>query len=178
MDRVCERRRPDRERSSVMRALIVYYSRTGNTRKVAQELAAMLGANLAEVRCDRYLPGFLRRLLATYHSIKGKLPDIECPSTVEEHYDLVLIGGPLWVGRPALPIRAFLAMRKWPFARTALFPTHIGSPPDRAFAEMEALLAAPATAKLALRASDIRGDRLAAALRPFVAQLAEKKAAA
>jgi hypothetical protein len=43
---------------------------------------------------------------------------------------------------------------------------------------MDALLGAPPATKLALRAKDIRGDRLAAALRPFVAQLAERKAAA
>jgi hypothetical protein len=56
--------------------------------------------------------------------------------------------------------------------------TCAGRPPDRAFAEMDALLGAPPATKLALRAKDIRGDRLAAALRPFVAQLAERKAAA
>ncbi len=161
-----------------MRSLIVYYSRTGNTRKVAQELAGMLGADLAEVRCDRYQAGFFGYLRAAYGSAKGRLPPIEFPSAVEQPYDLILVGGPIWVGRPALPIRAFLAMRKWPFARTALFLTHIGSPPDRALAEMEALLAAPAEAKLALRAGDTKGDRLPAALRPFVAQLVEKMGAA
>jgi flavodoxin len=35
-----------------MRILMVYYSRTGNTTKVSQELAAM-GADLAEVALER-----------------------------------------------------------------------------------------------------------------------------
>jgi hypothetical protein len=110
-----------------MRMLIVYYSRTGNTRKVLQELAAMLGADLAEVHRDRYPPAiFWQPATASRESC----PTSNFPSRGEQHCDLVLVGGPLWVGRPALPIRAFLAMRKWPFARTALFLTHTSSPPS------------------------------------------------
>lgn len=161
-----------------MRTLIVYYSRTGSTRKVARALAGMLGADLAEVRCDLYRPGFLGYVRAAYGSIRGELPAIEVPPAVGQPYDLVLIGAPMWVGRPAAPIRTLLAIRKWRLARSALFLTHIGSPPDRALAEMETHLPAPAVAKLAVRAADIQGDRLAAVLRPFIAQLAEKKNAA
>jgi hypothetical protein len=161
-----------------MRSLIVYYSRTGSTRKVAQALAGMLGADLAEVSCDRYAPGFFGYLRAGYGSIKERLPAIEVPPVVEQPYDLVLIGAPMWVGRPAPPIRAILTMRKWPLARSALFLTHIGSPPDRALAEMERYLGAPAEARLAVRAADIQGDRLGDVLRPFAAQLMENKGAA
>jgi hypothetical protein len=75
---------------------------------------------ISRVRCDRYRAGFFR--LATYDSLKGKLPAIEFPSTVEQHHDLVLVGGPLSVGRPALPIRAFLAMRKSPVRQNGSVP--------------------------------------------------------
>jgi hypothetical protein len=151
-----------------MRMLIVYYSRTGNTRKVSQELAAMLGADLAEVRCDLYPPGFFRHLLATYDSLKKKLPDIEFPSPT---------------GRAALrPRPGRWAALGWPpGASDRRVPGHAqvavrqnGSVPhphqftaQRASAKMEVLLAASAGGKLALRAKDIRGDRRAAALRPF-----------
>jgi hypothetical protein len=112
----------------------------------------MLVADLAEVHRDRYPPAiFWQPATASRESC----PTSNFPSRGEQHCNLVLVGGPLWVGRPALPIRAFLAMRKWPFARTALFLTHIGSPRHRALAEIEALLAALAAGNLALRAKDI-----------------------
>jgi menaquinone-dependent protoporphyrinogen IX oxidase len=154
-----------------MRTLIVYYSRTGLTRKVAVALAGLLGADLAEIRCDQYGPGILRYIRAAYDSVRGKLPSIELPPAVRQPYDLVIIGTPMWTGHPALPIRAFLAGGTKLPSRVALFVTRIGAPPERTFADMEARLPAAAEAKLALKSGDVRHDRFSQALKDFAAQL-------
>ncbi|MBO0757207.1 MAG: flavodoxin family protein [Bradyrhizobiaceae bacterium] len=158
-----------------MRTLIVYYSRTGYTRRVAQALAEMLQADLAEVHCDRYRLGYIRYWRAAFDSISGLLPPIEVPPAVGQNYDLVIIGTPMWTRHPALPIRALLkAGIKLP-KRVALFLTRIGAPPEQAFAEMEALLPVPAAAKLAVRSSDVDAGRVSEELRVFAAQLSEEK---
>lgn len=41
-----------------MKTLIVYYSRTGKTAKVAQRLAAALKADVVEIKCVRYRLGY------------------------------------------------------------------------------------------------------------------------
>jgi hypothetical protein len=138
-----------------MRMLIVYYSRTGNTRKVLQELAAMLGADLAEVRCDRYPPGFFRHLLATYDRLKGKLPDIEFPSTGRAALRprpgrWAALGWPPGAADPSVPGHAQVAVRQ-----NGSVPHPHQFAAQRAFAKMEVLLAASAAGKLALRAKDI-----------------------
>lgn len=150
-----------------MRTLIVYYSRTGTTRRLATALAGALDAELAEIHCARYRRGWFRYLLAGYDSVKGNLPPIEVPSVAFGDYDLVLIGAPVWTSHPALPIRAFLAGAPALPARTALFLTYGGhSPAETAVAELTAVLPSPAEADLCLRSDEVGGnsDRLDAFL--------------
>ena len=94
--------------SSPVKALIIYYSRTGNTRWLAQALADQLDAEVLELKCDRYRPGPLRYLRAGYDSVKGNIPPIDLPQRNYLAYDLVLLGTPIWTSYPALPLRAFL----------------------------------------------------------------------
>lgn len=155
-----------------MRTLIVYYSRSGTTRIVAMALAKLLGAELAEIRCDRYQRGIVSYLRAGHDSIKGRLPDIEVPPAVNQPWEMMIVAAPLWAGHAATPIRRFLAGdRKLP-DKLGLLLTRGGSSPEAAFAEMQAQLPAPARAKLALRAKDIQADASADSLRAFAAELA------
>lgn len=161
-----------------MRTLIVYYSRTGHARAVAEALGNALDAELAEVRCDRYRGGLWRYLRAGYDSVKGNLPPVEGPTTAPDTYDQLVIGGPVWTAHPALPIRTFLSKPPTLPQRIALFLTCGGhSSPERAFAEMEALLPAPAVATLALRDDEIDKGALSTAIEGFAATLGHRDAA-
>jgi flavodoxin len=55
-----------------VRALVLFYSLTGTTRRVAQALAAELGAGLEEIRCPKYRFGFWQ---AGYASWRSKIPE-------------------------------------------------------------------------------------------------------
>lgn len=154
-----------------MRSLIVFYSRTGNTRKVARGLAEEINADLAEIACRQYPRGPFGYLKAGRDSMKGRLPDIEVPPSANGSYDLVVIGAPVWVGHPALPIRAFLSGHPRLPAKVALFLTRGGSNPEPPMAEMEALLPSGAVACMSLKRSEIGNDQFARALRAFAEQL-------
>lgn len=161
-----------------MRTLVVYYSRTGHARAVAEALGNALDAELAEIRCDRYRGGPWRYLRAGYDSVRGNLPPIEGPTMAPDTHDLVIIGGPVWTAHPALPIRTFLSERPDLPRRIALFLTHGGhSLPERAFAEMQALLPTPAVATLALRDGEIDKGELSTAIEDFTAALGQRDAA-
>ena len=156
-----------------MKTLIVYYSRTGTTRKLAAALANVLGADLSEIRCDRYGRGPFGYLCAGYDSVKGNLPPIGMPRERFLDYDLVLIGGPIWTSYPALPIRALLAGKPELPARVGLFLTYGGhSPPDKAVAEVAAALPQSIEASLTLKSDDVGEARLAGEVNKFVKQLA------
>ena len=76
-----------------MKTLVVYYSLSGTTRAVATALAKELGADLEEIRCKRYAPGFSSALRAGYDSWRGNLPPIEPLSRAPSRYGLVVVGG-------------------------------------------------------------------------------------
>ncbi|MBK8085441.1 MAG: hypothetical protein IPK28_17335 [Devosia sp.] len=123
-----------------MNSLVLYYSNTGNTQKVAQALAVELGADLAEVTCDQYLsmPG---RLLMALDVFTRRKPRINVLVPHDAEYDLVVIGGPVWAARPAPPLVAALESVSFGRAALAHFVTCNGTspkwPPERAIAEME-----------------------------------------
>lgn len=161
-----------------MRTLVVYYSLTGTTRKVAEALADALRGELSEIKCDRYRRGILGYFRAGFDGARGNLPTIDIPPTNRDTYDLILVGAPIWTGIPAAPICSYLTERGKQFKNVGLFLTHGGrSPPARAFERMEALLPNPAVAKFSVMTEDVRRDRFGDALQGFVATITAKQAA-
>ena len=158
--------------------LIIYYSRTGTTKKLAAALAEGLSAELVEIHCERYGPGLFRYLRAGYDSVMGNLPPIEMSQQLAVEYDLVVLGAPIWTSYPALPLRAFLADRPTLPARIGLFLTCGGhSPPEKAVGEVEALLGHPVEVSFSLKSSEVRGDILKTAVDSFVVRLAGQASA-
>lgn len=151
-----------------MPPLIVFYSKTGHTRRLARRLAEALGgADLAEIGCPRYAASGARVYMrAGWDALVGARPEIEMPP-VAEGRDLVLVGGPVWAGRPAPPLLAYLAARPKLPQRVGLFLTCGGGPPQTAALDrLAALLPGPATARLVLSEKEVKSgaaeDRITA----------------
>ncbi len=115
-----------------MKCLVMYYSRTGKTRVVAEELAHMTGADLIEITSPRFHMGPLGFLRAGFDSVRGALPPIDVPAVDLATYDLVLVGGPIWTSYPALPVRSFFSTAGTLGRETALFFTCEGHSPVQA----------------------------------------------
>ena len=161
-----------------MTNLVVYYSLSGTTRKLAEHAAADLGADLLEIRAPQYRPGFMGFLRAGFDSWRGRLPKIEISGGAPDRYDLVLLMAPLWAGHAATPMRAYLALNRGKFKRAAFVLSYGGKCPPRAFAEMAEVSGANPEAALALREKDSKaGDYRPAALATFLRSAGLKKAA-
>jgi flavodoxin len=160
-----------------MKTLVVYYSLSGMTRAVAAQLAQELGADIEEMRCTRYRMsswGFTR---AAFDSWADRLPKIDAVKHDASRYDLVAIGGPMWASRAATPVRAYLRQEAGGLPNVALFLTHGGAAPDRAFREMEALAARAPLGTLIVPEKDVKAGQFDTAVRSFAATLRERKAA-
>ena len=93
-----------------MNAAIVYYSMSGNTRYVAEKLAASLGADLIPLVPQKAYPdsGFKKFLWGGKSAVMGEKPKLESYAFDSAAYDLVILGSPVWAGTFAPPLRTFL----------------------------------------------------------------------
>ncbi len=153
-----------------MRTAIVYYSFTGTTRALAGMLAAPLGAELAEIGCGRYGAGGLSFFRAAVDSVLGLLPEV-APLPQLAGVERLLIGAPVWVGRPATPVRAWLRARPPLPARVGLFVTASGEGTGRALEELRRLAGRPGAPGLAATEAETGAGRLPGGADAFLAAL-------
>jgi flavodoxin len=125
-----------------MKPLIVFYSLTGNTKKIAQAVAEAAAGEVIEIKIKREIPdkGFWRYFLIGAQAIKK--PVLRPLDKNPADYDLVFLGGPVWAGNFAPAIRSFLSQAKLKDKKIALFCAHGGEDADRAFIGLEKELAA------------------------------------
>ena len=90
-----------------MKTLVAYYSRSGNTRFVAQKIAEGLNADLCEIVDKKNRNGKWGFLTGGYSAFREKQTEIEVKKSVDA-YDLVIVGSPVWAGKITPAIRTFL----------------------------------------------------------------------
>ncbi len=155
----------------MMKTLVVYYSRDGSTREVATALARDLLADIEELDAVPRYVGFLGYFRAGYDSWKGYLPAIGPVRYSPGEYDLVVIGGPLWAGHLATPIRAYLKSHQGEFSRIAAFITYGGSSPAQAIKEVAQLSGRVPDAEMAVRTKDVAEGTFMQNVSEFVGKL-------
>ncbi len=92
-----------------MKSLVIYYSYSGNTQKVADVLNSML-AQKGEARIQRLLPAdesdkFFAQCVRAFKHIRAVLPDEKFDLS---EYDLICVGTPVWAFAPVPAINTFL----------------------------------------------------------------------
>ncbi|MBN2228619.1 MAG: hypothetical protein JW779_03425 [Candidatus Thorarchaeota archaeon] len=90
-----------------MTYLVAYYSRTGNNRAIAEQIAKLLSADIDEIIDKKKRQGKVGWLLAGRDSMSGNLTEIEFKKNPQD-YDTIIIGAPIWAGNPIPPIRTYL----------------------------------------------------------------------
>ena len=148
--------------------LIVYYSRTGNTRKVAAELAALGGWDLERIVDLRSRDGIIGYLRSALDSLLDRHTRLATSRLDASTYDLVIVGTPVWNGSISTPIRTWLAERAGTLPPLAFFATEGGRGAARAFGKMASLAGGVPVATLELTARDIARGPLAPKLAPLV----------
>jgi flavodoxin len=93
------------------RILVAYYSLEGNTRLVAKEIASNIDADILELEPVKRIPsrGFLKFFIGGFQAIRGKKVEIKSLKKDLSGYDLILIGTPVWAGRPTPPVNTLMS---------------------------------------------------------------------
>lgn len=94
----------------IMKALVIYYSQTSNTKAVAKEIARMRHADIAEIELvnpyDEDYNATIERCKKDKN--EGILPEIKPLKVDVSKYDVIFLGYPIWFGTFAPPMEAFL----------------------------------------------------------------------
>lgn len=135
--------------------LVVSYSRSGHTRYLAQEIAQQCNADLDEIEARAPRRGLFGWLRSAGEAVLRISAAIEPSRRLPQHYDLVIVGTPVWAGRMASPVRAYLQRHRGQFRRVAFFCTLGGSGQTQVPIEMARLCGRPALATLAIRSRDV-----------------------
>lgn len=158
-----------------MKVLIVYYSRTGLTKKVAGRLAAELGAETEEIIDKKDRAGALGYLLSGREAMQKKLADIEPPKLDPASYDLVIIGTPTWAYTMSCAVRTYLTEQRDRFKQVAFFATHGGDGGARAIQFMEELSGKKARASLVVTSKEAVKDSYQEKLTQFIKELKDSQ---
>ena len=97
-------------KQKVIKKLVVYYSQTGNTKAVAQEIATKVGADIEEILpVEPYENDFHATIERGKKELdEGIFPEIQPLNVDVTKYDVIFIGFPVWFGTYAPPISTFL----------------------------------------------------------------------
>lgn len=132
----------------MQKTLVVYFSRSGRTREVAEAIAAGVGADIECVR-----------------EAKGRLGMLGC------------IGTPVWASNVCSPVRAYLRQQQNRLGAVALFCTQGGSGAMKVLGRMAELCGHRPVATLIINDDQITRHRYADKLAGFLKAIASAQAA-
>jgi len=136
--------------------LVVYYSRTGNTEKVAQAIAGELACDIEEVVDKKERRGRFAFVAAGIQAHRKKLTQIEDPVHSPGDYGTVIIGTPVWAGKMSCAVRTYISRTKDALPSVAFFLTTGGAGIDSTFADMAEACGKEPVARLALKEKEVR----------------------
>ena len=113
-----------------MKSLIVFYSRTGNARFVAETIAAQIGADTEEIVDLKKRGGALGFIGSGSDARLGKETEIAPTQRSPADYDLVIVGTPVWAGRPTPAITSYLKKNDLSGKKVAVFYVQGGKKPQ------------------------------------------------
>ena len=111
-----------------MKSLVVYYTRTGNAKFVAETVATQLGADIEEIVDQKKYGGPIGWVNAGKNATQEKEAEINSIKYNPADYDLVVIGTPVWAWRPTPAIRTYTKKDELRGKKVALFLNCDGDP--------------------------------------------------
>jgi flavodoxin len=136
--------------------LVVYYSLTGNTARVAADLAKRLGADVEIIRDERHRAGGFGLVRAAFDAWR-KTPARIAPARVDpSKYAITIVGTPVWAGQMTPAVRAYLETMRGKVRNAALFVTSGNTAIEDIAPSMQVLAQGTAAAVAGFNANDLK----------------------
>jgi flavodoxin len=139
-----------------MKTLVVYYSRSGNTKKIAEEISNKVKCDIEEIIDNKNRKGLIGWLISGRDAHSKKLTTISEIKKDPSKYDVVAIGTPIWAGLMAPAVRTYINENKGKFKNVAFFCTCGSSGDVKTFEDMEDYIGITPLSKLVIIAKDFQ----------------------
>ena len=106
-----------------MKSLVVYYTRTGNAKFIAEKIAANIGADAEEIIDLKKRDGPIGFLSGGKDATQGKETKIGETKFSPKDYSLIIIGTPVWSSSPTPAIRTYINQNDLSGKKVAIFLT-------------------------------------------------------
>lgn len=132
--------------------LVTFYSLSGHTRALAEALGGT--GEREEITEPRARAGFIGEVRSLVDSVFRREPEISRSQNDPANFDVLILGGPVWAGRIAAPVRSYARKHGRRARRVAFFCTYDSDGAETAMQELadlcgrcpEAVLTVPAHA--------------------------------
>ena len=151
-----------------MSVLVAYYSRTNVTKKVSDEIAGLLDADVEEITSKVNYNGKIGYMRGGKDSISEKIIDLEPLKFNPQDYDLVYLGVPVWAGKAANPMISYIKQNEGKFSNVKFFVTAGGTGFESAFKQMEDYVGKAPLKTLALKTKEVKNGEFKAKLDSFL----------
>lgn len=135
--------------------LVVYYSLTGNTARLARDLAVQLGADIESIRDRGHGVGFWGALKAGLDAMREVPAQIEPPQRDPSSYALTLIGTPVWGWKMTPAVRAYLQASAGRLREVGFFITSGNTPVAKLLPSLEGAAKRPSIAAAGFNAHEL-----------------------
>jgi flavodoxin len=155
-----------------MKTLTVYYSRSGNTRKLAEAISKNIGGDIEEITEPHGRGGPIGWLRSGREATGEMTTSINQPKSDPANYDLLIVGTPIWGGKLSSPVRAYLTKIAGKAKRVAYFVTMMGNDDSATYAAMEKIAGHP-KATLSISQTELNGSAYLDKVNKFAETLRE-----
>ena len=142
-----------------MKCLLVFYSRTGTTKKIAESISTEMNCEYEEIIDTKKRKGcFIGFIKSGFAATREKLTIIKTIQKDPELYDVVILGTPIWNKRMTPAIRTYITENKNRFKSVAFFCTLGGRGEPETFESMTKLCEKTPVSTLAIIRKDIKNE--------------------
>jgi flavodoxin len=151
-----------------MKPLVIYYSLSGNTQKVAEAIAKACNADIENIRDRKTRTGMFGMLSTIFQTLFSRSSQIRTVYADPGQYDLLILGSPVWIGRLPAPMRSYIQREKGRFNQVAFFCTQGSSGAANVFNSMATLSAKQPVATMEVTDKEIESAGYANKMQTFM----------
>ncbi len=154
-----------------MKSLVVFYSWSGNTKKLAREISGVLRCDAEEIQDVKPRKGLWSFFISGMEAVLKKCPPIKEPHFNPEDYDTVILGTPVWGSTISSPVRSYLRQKAGSIKKVALFCVSGIAGQKSVAREVEKICGLAPLAFLNLTEKDLRSEEYKIKLKEFLGKL-------